>query len=182
MKEKIRIGAKKETWRPSPLAGQVFLVTTVNEDGSSNVAPKSWVSMVAFNPPLVALGCNLSHWTAQNILRTDEFVLNVPGAELAQVVWKASSLPHPRPVECLGLTSIPGTTVKPPRIEECGAHLECKRISHLTYGNEIVFIGQILEASVDKDILESTDPYHLLRPFFFLENKTFGVIDRSNSI
>ena len=57
--------------------------------------------MMAFEPALLALGCNLNHWTARNILQRQEFVVNIPGEELAQVVWRASSLPHPRPVESL---------------------------------------------------------------------------------
>ncbi|MFQ5744986.1 MAG: flavin reductase family protein [Acidobacteriota bacterium] len=106
-KEKASLGPDKSLWRPSPLLGQIVLVTTLNEDGESNVAPKSWISMMVFQPPLLALGCNLGHWTARNILRSEEFVVNVPGDDLADAVWKSSALPHPRPVQAAGLTPIP---------------------------------------------------------------------------
>jgi len=68
MKEKLSLSPDKRTWRPSPLLGQIVLVTSLNKDGQSNVAPKSWLSMMAFEPSLLALGCDLAHWTAQNIL------------------------------------------------------------------------------------------------------------------
>ncbi len=40
---------------------------------------------------LLALGCNLSHWTAQNIFLSHEFVVNIPGAEMVDAIWRASS-------------------------------------------------------------------------------------------
>ena len=71
-----------------PLLGQSVLVTTLNRDGMSNLASKSWLSMIALDPPIFALGCNLKHWTAENILARKDFIVNVPGAELDKVVWE----------------------------------------------------------------------------------------------
>ena len=182
MKEKVSFSPDKRTWRPSPLLGQVVLVTSLNEDGQSNVAPKSWLSMMAFEPSLLALGCNLAHWTAQNILHRHEFVINVPGDELVGIVWKSQALPHPRPVECIGLTSIPAQKVKPPLIEECKAHLECIFVQHLTFGSEAIILGQIVAASADREAVESQDPYGYLRLFAFLEDDTFGVVEKARHI
>jgi len=179
MKEKVSFSPDKRTWRPSPLLGQIVLVTSVNEDGQSNVAPKSWLSMMASEPPLLALGCNLTHWTAQNIVRRQEFVVNIPGDELAEVVWKSATLPHPRPVESIGLTPIPAQKVKAPLIEECKAHLECILVQHLTFGAEIIILGRIVAISVDREAVEAQDPYEYLRLFAFLEGGTFGVIEKA---
>src|SRR6266498_3950335 len=141
MKEKVCLSFDKRMWRPSPLLGQIVLVTSLNEDGQSNVAPKSWISMMAFEPSLLALGCNLAHWTAQNILARQVFVVNVPGDELVEIVWKSQALPHPRPVESIGLTPIPAQKVKPPLIAECKAHLECTFVQHLVFGSEVIILG-----------------------------------------
>ena len=182
MKEKITLPLDKRNWSPSPLLGQIVLVTTINEDGTSNVAPKSWLSMMAFEPSLLALGCNLAHWTAQNILQRQEFVVNVPGDELADVIWKSHALPHPRPVECIGLTPIPSEKVKPPRIEECKAHVECTFVQSLAFGTELILLGQIVASSVDRQAIEAHDPYEYLRLFAFLENNTYGVIERAKRL
>jgi flavin reductase (DIM6/NTAB) family NADH-FMN oxidoreductase RutF len=182
MKEKVSFSSDKRTWRPSPLLGQVVLVTSLNEDGQSNVAPKSWLSMMAFEPSLLALGCNLTHWTAQNILHRQEFVVNIPGAELAEVVWRSHTLPHPRPVEGIGLTSVPAQKVKPPLIEECKAHLECLLVQHLTFGAELIILGQVVAASVDREAVEAQDPYAYLRLFTFLESDTYGVIEKGRQL
>jgi flavin reductase (DIM6/NTAB) family NADH-FMN oxidoreductase RutF len=182
MKEKISFVPDKHAWKPSPLMGQIVLVTTLNADGQSNIAPKSWISMMAFEPPLLALGCNRSHWTAQNILRYREFVVNIPGEEMAEVVWSISARSHPRPVESVGLTPIPAQKIKPPLIEECKAHLECVLNQHLTFGEEIIFLGEIVAGSVDKAACQSQDPYAYLKMLVYLEDSTFGVVEKGRRI
>jgi flavin reductase (DIM6/NTAB) family NADH-FMN oxidoreductase RutF len=177
MKEKSPLTPDKRTWRPSPLAGQIVLVTTLNADGQSNVAPKSWISMMAFDPALLALGCNLGHWTARNILRMGEFVVNFPGEDLARAVWRCRDLPHPRPVEALGLTARPAQAVSPPLVEECRAHLECILVQEVAFGDEVVFFGNIVAGSVDRAALTGPDPYAYLRPLVFLEDGAYGVIE-----
>jgi len=47
----------KHSWSPSPLLGQVVLVTSVDAHGVIDVAPKSWASMAAFAGPIVGFGC-----------------------------------------------------------------------------------------------------------------------------
>ncbi len=176
MKAKINLSTDKRRWSPSPLVGQIVLVTTLNADGQSNVAPKSWISMMAFNPPLLALGCNLGHWTAQNILRAREFVVNIPGAEMAELAWQLSEMPHPRPVERAGLTPIPAQKVSPPLIEECKAHLECVLNQALTFGPEVIFIAEIVAGAIDAAARECPDPYEYLNLMVFLENGKYGVV------
>ena len=173
------LGPDKRTWNPSPLLGQIVLETTLNEDGTSNIAPKSWISMMTFEPPLLAVGCNLKHRTSRNILARREFVVNVPGADLAETVWKCHRLPHPRPVEAAGLQPIPSLHIKPPRVAECKAHVECILDRHLTYGDEVILLGRIATVSIDKDVCEADDPYERLRLFAFLEDGVYGVIERA---
>ncbi|MBZ0283423.1 MAG: flavin reductase family protein [Anaerolineae bacterium] len=182
MKEKINFDFDKRTWHPSPLAGQIVLVTTLNPDGVSNIAPKSWISMMAFKPPILALGCNLRHWTARNILVNSEFVVNIPGGELAETIWQCHRLPHPRPVEAAGLTPLPATKVKPPRVDECKAHMECLLDQHITYGDEVILLAQIVAVSVDKEIGNAADVYERMHMLFFLETATYGVIERSRHL
>ncbi len=179
MKRKVPFSTDKQSWSPSPLLGQIFLVTTVNEDGITNIAPKSWVSMMAINPPLIALGCNHGHRTAQNILRSREFVVNVPGDDLVDKIWKSSELPHPRPVEAAGLTALEATRVAPPLVEECRMHLECTLYKHISFGPEIVIFGEILSGLIDQGALDADDPYTYLRFITFLEGRTFGVVEKA---
>jgi flavin reductase (DIM6/NTAB) family NADH-FMN oxidoreductase RutF len=177
-KVKVPFPLDRMVWHPTPLMNQVTLVTTLNEDGSSNVAPKSCVSLMIFRPLLMAMGCNTTHWTARNLRRGRECVINVPGAELAGRAWASSELPHPRTIESAGLTPVASRQVAPPSIVECRAHFECAFESEIVYGEEIVLLLRVLSAVIDQEVLEAPDPYAAMRLFAFLEEKTFGVMDR----
>jgi flavin reductase (DIM6/NTAB) family NADH-FMN oxidoreductase RutF len=181
-KRKVAFAPDKRKWHPSPIVGQLVLVTTLNEDGVSNVAPKNWISYMALGPSIIALGCSTKHWTAKNILRSKEFVINIPGANLVDTIWEAGYLDHPRPVESLGLTPIPSLNVKPPRIEECRAHLECVLDKHFAYGDEVIILGRIVAASIDQEALEAKDPYEYLKMLVFLEDGTFGTVRQAEKL
>jgi flavin reductase (DIM6/NTAB) family NADH-FMN oxidoreductase RutF len=173
---KVALPLSIATWRPAPLVGQVVLVTTRNEDGTSNIAPKCWASMVASAPLTLGFNCNLDHWTARNVLRSRQFVVNVPGAELASRVWAIAGLAHPRPVEAAGFTSLPATKVQPPRVAECRAHLECVLDRHLIFGREVFLVGRVVAASADKEVATARNPFAEYRSFVYLEAGTYGII------
>ncbi len=181
-KEKVPFPLERLVWHPTPLFNQVQLVTTRNADGSSNVAPKSCVSLMIFRPLLLAMGCNATHWTAVNLRRDGRCVVNVPGAELAARAWAASELPHPRTIESAGLTPAPSRQVDVPSIAECRAHFECALEREIVYGEEIVFLLRVLGATMDREAMEASDPYALLRPFAFLEERLFGVMEKTERV
>jgi flavin reductase (DIM6/NTAB) family NADH-FMN oxidoreductase RutF len=176
---KVKLSGAATEWHPPPLIGQVVLVTTCNKDGTTNIAPKCWASMVASDPPHLAFNCNREHWTAQNVLRSREFVVNIPGVELADRVWQVSRLPHPRPVEDAGFTAVPASRVKPPRIAECRAHLECTLVDHKDFGKEVWLLGRVVAASADPEVASANDPFGVMRSFVYLAPGTYGIIGRA---
>jgi flavin reductase (DIM6/NTAB) family NADH-FMN oxidoreductase RutF len=174
-------GAATECHSP-PLVDQVVLVTTCNKDGTTNIAPKCWASMVASNPPHVAFNCNRGHGTARNILRSREFVVNIPGVELAEKVWRIPGLPHPRSVEDAGFTALPANKVTPPRIAECRAYLECTLVEQKKFGDEVWLLARVVAASADPKVARAKDPFAVMRSFVYLEPQTFGIMGRANRI
>jgi flavin reductase (DIM6/NTAB) family NADH-FMN oxidoreductase RutF len=156
----------------------VVLVTTIDEEGVENVAPKSLISMFSFDPPILGIGCNLEHRTAKNILTTGEFTVNVPHHDLAPTVWRASEMPHPRRIGDIGLTSIPSLKVRAPRIEECNAHFECKLDSFKAWGREVALFGEIISFTRDADLGATwEDWYSRLGLIVYLEEGLYGVIE-----
>jgi flavin reductase (DIM6/NTAB) family NADH-FMN oxidoreductase RutF len=69
---KVALDVGKERWHPSVLPGQVVLVTTVDEDGRLNLAPKSSVTMAAFGGPVAAFGCTTRQLACRNAQETGE--------------------------------------------------------------------------------------------------------------
>lgn len=55
--EKISIDVSRRNWHPSPLAGPIALVTTVDSDRHANVAPKSLINFATVRPLRIVLGC-----------------------------------------------------------------------------------------------------------------------------
>jgi flavin reductase (DIM6/NTAB) family NADH-FMN oxidoreductase RutF len=169
-----------------PLIGQVVLVTSINREKIPNVAPKSWISVFARKPAIVGFGCNVNHDTSKNILSTGEFVINIPGAELAKKIWRASESKgqDSKEIEKVGLTPLKSVKITTPRIAECKAHLECSLDWTKKYGEEIIIFGKVLLASIDKKAVEGTleERYKYLKLMAYLDEGAYGIIKTAQKI
>ena len=115
----------------------VVLISTLNEDGSTNIAPSSsiwWLGKSGM------IGLDGSSKTTENLKRTRECVLNLASADMVKFVDRlanttgSKSLPlHKRALgyryvqnkaEKARLTTQPAIHINPPRITECKIQLE----------------------------------------------------------
>jgi flavin reductase (DIM6/NTAB) family NADH-FMN oxidoreductase RutF len=115
----------------------VVLVSTVNEDGTFNLAPMSsawWLGQRC------VLGLAVGSKTTQNLRRTGECVLNLPSDAMAAQVDRIARTTGSNPVpegkarrgyrhvgqkfETAGLTPVGSLVVKAPRALECPVQLE----------------------------------------------------------
>lgn len=115
----------------------VVLVSSINPDGSPNVAPMSsawWVGRSCM------LGFGARSQTPINIQRTGECVLNLPSVENVAAVNHLARTTASNPVPpnkvamgyrhepdkfgLAGFTPLPSDLVAPPRVAECPVHLE----------------------------------------------------------
>ncbi len=176
---KIAFPVGKADWHPSVLPGPIVLISTVDAQGEPNIAPKSWISMMAFRGPVLAFGCHRSHATVRNAEEAGEFVVNFPPEALVERIWAMPASHGAERIRRSGLTLLPARQVAPPLIEECKAHLECKLESVTSLGAEVVVFGKIVAAAIDEDCASSSlaDQYLRLRPVFFLEEGVYGSID-----
>jgi flavin reductase (DIM6/NTAB) family NADH-FMN oxidoreductase RutF/uncharacterized protein YciI len=181
---KVAFPADKVDWHPSVLPGPIVLVSTVDTGGEPNIAPKSWISMMAFHGPVLAFGCQRSHATARNAEESGEFVVNFPPEALIERIWAMPASHGTERIRRSGLTLLPSSRVAPPLIAECKAHLECKVESITRLGHEVVVFGRVVAASIDEDCAGSSlaDQYFRLRPVFFLEEGVYGSIDAAKRI
>jgi len=181
---KIAFPADKAGWHPSVLPGPIVLVSTVDARGEPNIAPKSWISMMAFHGPVLAFGCHRSHATARNAETTGEFVVNIPPEALAERIWAMPASHGAERIARSGLTLLPARQVAPPLVGDCRAHLECTLKSVTRLGAEVVLFGTIVAASIDEDCAARglADQYFRLRPVFFLEEGVYGSIDTAKRI
>jgi flavin reductase (DIM6/NTAB) family NADH-FMN oxidoreductase RutF len=140
----------------------VALVSSLNEDGTTNLAPMS--SFWALGWTLV-LGVLDETKTAENLARHPECVVNVPSPDLWQHVEKLAPLTGKTPVpeikakqfrfepkkfEAAGMTSLPSELVKPSRARECPVQMEA-RVRHLHHlkGEKLKQLGGGLAVEVE---------------------------------
>ncbi len=131
---------------PRPIA----LVTSISPDGKVNAAPFSFFNLLGANPPICAFAPGdrddgTPKDTARNIRATHEFVVNLVDESIAEAMNQcAASLPYGESeLKYAGLTAAPSSVVKPPRIVESPASLECMEWGTLQIGENRVVIGLI---------------------------------------
>lgn len=115
----------------------VVLISTINEDGSANLAPMSsawWLRNYC------VLGMGKASQTYQNLMRERECVINLPSdamvAAVDRLALTTASSPIPPYKQAMGfeyvrdkfdragLTAFDSKCVRPPRASECPVHLE----------------------------------------------------------
>ena len=143
---------------PRPIAW----VSTLSPDGVVNVAPFSFFNLLGANPPILGF-CpgdredGTPKDTARNIRLTHEFVVNLVDESTAEAMNRtAASLPYGvSELQSAGLTTLPSSTVKPPRIAESPASLECKEWGTLQIGGNRLIIGLIKRVQVRDELVDA---------------------------
>lgn len=145
---------------PRPIAW----VSTINENGQTNLAPFSFFQGVTANPPtLMFVPVNDRHGvkkhTVQNIERVPQFVVNLVSAELGEAMNRTSAtLPYEESeFETFGIPAAPSVRVRPPRVAASPIAFECELDRIVLIGEgplaaNVVF-GRILLVHVRDDVL-----------------------------
>lgn len=147
---------------PRPIAW----VSTVNEDGSNNLAPFSFFTAVSAKPMIIAFSPMIRSSTgeikdtAKNILARKHFVVNFVTEDLAQKANLTSSELAYGEDEFIhaGLTPIDSDSVKAKRVKESPVQFECIYRDHLSYGDQpgagMIITGEVLKIHIDESILD----------------------------
>ncbi len=128
------------TVAPRPIA----LVSSVDQQGHVNLSPFSFFNLFSLNPPILVFSPsrrarnNTTKHTLENVLEVPEVVINMIHYDMVQQVSLASC-DFPKGVNEFsksGLTEVPSTVVKPPRVGESRVSFECKVNQVIPLGSE----------------------------------------------
>jgi flavin reductase (DIM6/NTAB) family NADH-FMN oxidoreductase RutF len=161
----------------------VALLSTLNEDGSSNLAPMSSIFRLGYR---CFLGLQASSKTTENIRRTAQVVINLPSAHQVGMVDKLARTTgtNPPPQDKLdrgyryvqdkfalaGATPIPSETVGALRAQECPVQMEAVLDAENGYdvGGPLEGFIVILEARITRVHLDAAllmdSPTHRIDP------------------
>jgi len=134
------------------------MITTVDKEGRINAASYGTCVRVCHDPVYIAFTTGATKDTYNNVLATEEFVVNVPSFE-REILEKVRVVglefpPGVNELEKAGLTSLPSTVVKPPRIAECKSHFECKVEWTKQWLHRLMVVGKVVAASVDEGFVD----------------------------
>lgn len=155
----------------------VVLISTQNEDGSSNLAPMSsawWLNQSCM------LGMSSKSQTVQNMLRERECVLNLPSEDLVSAVDRLALFTGKDPVPeskaqrgyryepdkfgIANLTKQPADIVKAMRVRECPVQLEAsvEQVHSFELPSSLVAIEvKILKVHVAEELLMDGEQHYI---------------------
>jgi len=176
----------------------VALISTLNEDGTPNIAPMSSAWWLGWS---CMLGLGSMGKTSENLIRTGECVINLPSQEQVRHVDRLALTTGKNPVpekkvswgyryepekfEVAGLTPMPSLAVKPPRIAECPVQMEGVVHDRRPFGKNVsanAFEVHIVKLHVEESLLvgDLSQPHidpQKWRPLIMSFCRFFGVGD-----
>lgn len=176
--KKIPFSVNKHNWHPGIIPGPIVLISTHDKSGSPNVAPKSWIQMVSFEPSILMFSGTKGNSTETNILETGCFSVNIVNSAMAEKVFDCIRWHGTERIEKAELTLFKAQKITAPLIDQCPAHLECKLIDTKEAGSGFIILGEIVAASIRADIAEAdrNESYRLLDQIVFLEDRLYSHI------
>lgn len=145
---------------PRPIA----FISSINANGITNLAPFSFFNGVCSNPPCLSVSITRKRDgskkdTLRNIEANGEFVINTVNEwMLGAANYCAAEFPYGvSEFSQAGLTALPSSLVKPPRVKESAVQLECRLLKSVEVGDggvgsATLVIGQILQFHVSNSV------------------------------
>lgn len=174
----------------------VALITTLNEDGTPNIAPMSSAWWLGWS---CMLGLGTMGQTSENLIRTRECVINLPSDEQVAHVDRLALTTgrNPVPEKKVGwgyryepdkfatadLTPQPSLVVRPPRIAECPVQMEGVVHDVRPFGKNVsanAFEVHIVRLHVEESLLDLSGPRPYIdaerwRPLIMSFTRFFGL-------
>lgn len=147
--------------------------STIGADGGDNLAPFSFFMMITSSPPHIALSIGARDGeekdTLRNIRATSELVINVVSAALGpQMAITAAEWPADvDEFAASSLTPVASEVVRPRRVAEAAANLECVvrqifPVGGMPYGAHLV-IAEVVRIHVRDDLVIANNRIDLKR-------------------
>lgn len=148
---------------PRPVA----FVSTISANGVFNLAPFSYFNGVSSTPPILSIaigprGRDEQKDTLSNIEENGELVVNVVSESIAEqmVICSGDWPPEQSEFDISGLTPLPSSIVRPPRVAESHISFECRSVQIVPVGNPPtgLVLAEVLLIHADEEVLTDGIP------------------------
>ena len=141
--------AKKTALRMIPYG--LYVLTAESEDGGVTASTVNWVTQASFAPPLVAVGVKADSTAHEVIKKAGNFALNILGKGQDSLAF-AFFKPVEREGNSIGGESFTAGKTGAPLLSAAAAYVECSLVETLEKGDHSVFLGEVVEAGVAREI------------------------------
>jgi flavin reductase (DIM6/NTAB) family NADH-FMN oxidoreductase RutF len=154
----------------------ICFASTVDADGTPNLSPFSFFNVFGSKPPILIFSParrvrdNTIKHTLENVYATNEVVINVVSYAMVQQM-SLSSCEYPKGTDEFvkaGFTKVPSDIVRPYRVKESPAQLECKVLQVIESGQEggaaNLIICEVVCMHINDDVLNDKgqiDPHKI---------------------
>ena len=176
--EYMTMSSQKEAIPPTSTKGvlellplfPVVLVTT-----QTNIITIGQIHYFTFSPLRIGIAIAHSRHTHSLLKAEQEFVVNVPNADLVAAVKLCGSVSgrDQDKFEAAGLTSAESVEVRAVSIGECGAHIECVVEREIEFEKRTWFVGRVVAACKCPDH-QGTDALLCGRTQYAIPGKVIG--------
>ncbi len=154
-------------------------ISTLSKSGVRNLAPYSHFNLMGSNPFYCAFASTGVKDTIKNLREVPEFVANIVSLPLLEKMnFTSGDFPGEEDeFGWAGLTPVAAAKVRPPRVGEAKAHLECEVAQIVADGNTNIVLAKILHAHVDPSVWKNgrVDP-KLLDPACRLAGSSYAAL------
>lgn len=144
------LGAKTLIY-PAP----VLVVGTYDKAGKPNVMTASWGGICCSQPPCVAVSLRKATYSYASILERKAFTISIPSEKHVKEA-DYFGLVSGRSIDKFAatkLTAVRSKLVDAPYVKEFPLVLECKLVHVVELGLHTQFVGEVMDAKIDEDIV-----------------------------
>lgn len=143
---------------PRPIAW----ISTISADGVPNLAPFSFFNAVAGFPPTIMFSVSYRRReprekdTLRNVRQVGEFVCHIVDEAAAEAMAR-TAMDWPAEIDEMamaGVTAVPATDIRPPRVAEAPVAMECKvtQIIPVAGATNVMVLGQVLRFHLREEL------------------------------
>ena len=184
----FKFGPFKSLVVPRPIGW----ISSLSTGGVVNLAPYSFFNAVAEDPPCVVYSAGGSHAdggpkdSLKNVEETGEFVFNLATFELREQMNRTSAnmARDVDEMEMAGLAAAPSIKVRPPRVRDAAANLECRYLQTVEvpnrggHGRNAVVFGEVVGIHIRDDVIvDGMIDVRAMRPIARLGYNDYAVVE-----
>lgn len=151
------------------------MVTSAYKD-KRNIITLAWSMPLSRVPALVGISVAKTHFSAELIQKSEEFIINVPALDMLDKVMFCGKHSG-RDVDKFSETKLTAQKaqrlVKTPLIAECSGHLECYLRDVKETGDHFLFIGEVIYACARQNLFDGVWDVDKIKLIYHLGGKIF---------